>query len=166
MTGNADMDFTGKVVLVTGGASGIGGAATQKFAQAGAKVAFTYLTSADEALAIEAECRNVGQVALAFKADMTMPGEVADVVAKIEAEIGSVDVLFANAGGLLKRQRCVDFQPRALAASILDQSVQHVSCGASGAALDGASENRFDRVDVLPGGVRRRRPRRFPLCRQ
>src|SRR6476619_866841 len=108
MTGNADMDFTGKVVLVTGGASGIGGAATQKFAQAGAKVAFTYLTSADEALAIEAECRNVGQVALAFKADMTMPGEVADVVAKIEAEIGSVDVLFANAGGLLKRQRCVD----------------------------------------------------------
>jgi 3-oxoacyl-[acyl-carrier protein] reductase len=102
------MEFSGKVVLVTGGASGIGGAATRKFARAGAKVAFTYLTSADEARAIETECRNAGQVAMALRADMAKPAEVVGVVAKVEAELGPIDVLFANAGGLLKRERCVD----------------------------------------------------------
>lgn len=102
------MDFSGKVVLITGGASGIGGATTRAFAQAGAKVAFTYITSETEARAIEAECATSGQVARGFKADMSKPDEVAEVVARTERELGPVDVLFANAGGLLRRARCVE----------------------------------------------------------
>jgi len=102
------MDFSGKVVLVTGGASGIGGATTRAFADAGAKVAFTYLSSSDEAGAIESEYNARGRLVLSMKADMTKPDEVADVVRRTEDELGPIDILFANTGGLLKRSRCVD----------------------------------------------------------
>ena len=99
------MSFQDKIVLVTGGASGIGAATTRAFAKAGAKVAFTYATSRDEAAALSAE---LGAKALALPADLTRPGEVTEVVARTERELGPLDVLFANAGGLLQRSRCVD----------------------------------------------------------
>src|SRR5262245_26036520 len=97
------MSFQDKVVLVTGGASGIGAAATRAFAKAGARVAFTYATSRDEAVALSAELG-----ALALPADLTRPEVVAEVFARTERELGPLDVLFANAGGLLQRSRCVD----------------------------------------------------------
>ena len=98
------MEFAGKVVLVTGGASGIGGATTRAFAEAGAKVAFTYLTSDAEARALEeAHPGTVG-----IQADVSQPDRVAQVVARTEAEFGPVDVLFANAGGILKRAPCTE----------------------------------------------------------
>jgi 3-oxoacyl-[acyl-carrier protein] reductase len=102
------MDFTGKVVLVTGGASGIGGATTRAFADAGANVAFTYMTSAEEAGAIEAVYKLQGKQVLALKADMTKPDEVAEVVRRTEHDLGPIDILFASTGGLLKRSCCVD----------------------------------------------------------
>ncbi|WP_026869689.1 SDR family NAD(P)-dependent oxidoreductase [Inquilinus limosus] len=97
------MSFQDKVVLVTGGASGIGAAATRAFARAGARVAFTYATSRSEAEALSAELE-----ALALPADLTRPEEVTEVFARTERELGPLDVLFANAGGLLQRSRCVD----------------------------------------------------------
>lgn len=98
------MEFEGKVVLITGGASGIGGATTRAFADAGAKVAFTYLTSDDDAAAIRREHPG----SLAIKADVSDPAAVGETVARTEAELGPIDVLFANAGGLIRRSRCVD----------------------------------------------------------
>jgi 3-oxoacyl-[acyl-carrier protein] reductase len=98
------MEFTDKVVLVTGGASGIGGAATKAFAAAGARVAFTFLTSEDQARAIERDHPGT----LALQADAGDPDRMAQVVARAEAELGPVDVLFANAGGLIQRARTVD----------------------------------------------------------
>jgi len=99
------MSFQHKVVLVTGGASGIGAAATRAFAKAGARVAFTYATSRDEAAALSAE---LGAKTLALPADLTRPEAVTEVFARAEREFGPLDVLFANAGGLLQRSRCVD----------------------------------------------------------
>jgi 3-oxoacyl-[acyl-carrier protein] reductase len=100
--------FSGKTVMITGGASVIGGAATRAFAANGAKVAFTYVTSADEAKAIQTDLRGAEGQALAIKADMTDPATVVDAFSQAEAALGPVDILFANAGGLLKRSRCVE----------------------------------------------------------
>jgi len=102
------MNFSGKVVLITGGASGIGGATTRAFIKAGAKVAFTYLTSAEEAVRIEREAEEAGTIARGFKADVSQPDVVAQLFLEVEGTFGPVDVVFANAGGLIKRSRCVD----------------------------------------------------------
>ncbi len=100
--------FAGKTVLITGGASGIGGATTRAFALNGAKVAFTYVTRGDEAGSIESEFNGAGRQVMGIKADMTDPASVTDAFAKAEEAFGPVDILFANAGGLLKRSRCVE----------------------------------------------------------
>ena len=104
-------ELGGRVALVTGGASGIGRAATLALARAGAAIAFTYWTSGDEARAVAAEIEAGGGRALALRADMTAADAVEAAFARAEAELGPVDILFANAGGLLKRERCVDTDP-------------------------------------------------------
>jgi len=100
--------FAGKTVLITGGASGIGGAATRAFADQGAQIAFTYVTSADEAKGLEQALNGSGRQVMGIKADMTDPASVAGAFAQAEEAFGPIDILFANAGGLLKRSRCVD----------------------------------------------------------
>lgn len=104
-------ELAGRTALVTGGASGIGRAATLALARAGAAVAFTYMTSADEARAVTGEISGAGGRALAIQADMTRPEAVDAAFAQAEAAHGPLDILFANAGGLLKRERCVDQTP-------------------------------------------------------
>lgn len=102
------MDFTGKVALVTGGASGIGEATTRAFAQAGAKVAFTYISSEAEARALEREIRAAGGEALAIRADLTKQDETDAVFAAVVDAFGTVDVVFTNAGGILQRISTLD----------------------------------------------------------
>jgi len=97
------MDFTGKVALVTGGASGIGEAATRAFAKAGAKVAFTYISSGAEANALEKDVAAAGGQALAIKADLTKQDETDAAFAAVVRAFGTVDVVFTNAGGILQR---------------------------------------------------------------
>lgn len=97
------MDFTGKVALVTGGASGIGAAATRGFARAGAKVAFTYISSGGEANALEKEIAEAGGHALAIKADLTQQDETDAAFAAVLRAFGTVDIVFTNAGGILQR---------------------------------------------------------------
>ncbi|MBV9219929.1 MAG: SDR family NAD(P)-dependent oxidoreductase, partial [Methylobacteriaceae bacterium] len=97
------MEFANKVVLVTGGASGIGGATSLAFAKEGADVALTYLMSEKEAAAVVAAIERLGRRALALQADMSDPDRVDAVVAETEARLGPIEVLFANAGGLLQQ---------------------------------------------------------------
>ena len=102
------MEFADKVVLVTGGASGIGRATSLAFARAGARVAFTYLTSADEAATLAAETEALGRRAHGIQADLCHPDPVEAVFAEVEERLGPLDILVANAGGILKRTRVVD----------------------------------------------------------
>jgi 3-oxoacyl-[acyl-carrier protein] reductase len=101
-------ELSGRVALVTGGASGIGRAASMALAREGADIALTFLTSADEARAVEAQIKKLGRKALALRADMTDEATVERIVAEAEQKLGPLDILFANAGGILKRIASVE----------------------------------------------------------
>lgn len=83
------LDFTGKSVLVTGGAKGIGAGISERFAEAGASVVIDYLSSQGEAEALAAK---IGGRAL--RADVTRRDEVE----RLFDEVGPLDVLINNAG--------------------------------------------------------------------
>jgi len=86
----------GNVALVTGGGRGLGKAICLALAREGADIALTDLQAADEtAKEIEA----LGQKAMAFKADVTKEAEVKEMVDRIVAEWGGIDILVNNVGG-------------------------------------------------------------------
>jgi 3-oxoacyl-[acyl-carrier protein] reductase len=101
-------DLSGRVALVTGGASGIGRASSLALAREGADVALTYFTSGQEAHAVVREIEKLGRRALALHADMTDEATVERVVAETEEKLGPLDIVFANAGGILKRTPSVE----------------------------------------------------------
>lgn len=90
-------DFEGKVVLVTGGATGIGRAAALAFGRRGAKVVLAGRRRAegDKAVAALAE---IGAKGRFVATDVTRPQEIADLHRMIVAEHGRLDVAFNNAG--------------------------------------------------------------------
>ena len=81
-----------KTVLITGGSRGIGAAMAELFASNGYKVAFTYKSSDEKALAL-AEKIN----AKAIKADSERESDITDAVALAAEYLGGIDVLINNA---------------------------------------------------------------------
>lgn len=88
-----DTGLSGKVVLVTGGAGGIGQAISRHFAQEGSIVAVHYHTSEEEAVALALEIGG-----MAVHADLREPSQAADMVSRIVSEMGGLDVCVANSG--------------------------------------------------------------------
>lgn len=84
-------DFTGKTVLITGAAGGIGTALAERFAAAGARLALVDIAAADDLAA------RLGAGHRAFQLDLEDADAIADTVARIGAEMG-IDVLINNAG--------------------------------------------------------------------
>jgi NAD(P)-dependent dehydrogenase (short-subunit alcohol dehydrogenase family) len=82
----------GQVALVTGGGRGIGANSARELASAGAKVAVSARTR-DQ---VEAVAKEIG--GLAVVADVSKREEVEAMVEKVEAELGPIDLLVANAG--------------------------------------------------------------------
>jgi len=86
-----------KVVIVTGGARGIGAAICRRFSEEGARVAiFDILT--DEAAALACELVSLGAVAGAWRVDISDSLAVASAVAQVEDAFGAIDILVNNAG--------------------------------------------------------------------
>src|ERR1700761_6856189 len=92
-----DLDFTGKVALITGAANGIGRATTLAFAKSGAKVVAVDRDSAGgEATA--GVIRQQGGDARFVAADVTKSGEVQNYVRTALDAYGAIDCFFNNAG--------------------------------------------------------------------
>jgi 3-oxoacyl-[acyl-carrier protein] reductase len=100
------MKLSGKSVLITGGASGIGQGIALAFAAEGANVAITYATS-DPAETV-AQLKEKGVKTLALKADLRQEKDCESVVKETISAFGDLDILVANTGGLLKRSRVVE----------------------------------------------------------
>ena len=95
-------DLKGKVVVVTGGVTGIGGAASLAFAGAEAKVLAQYLGGGPELAAIEA----AGIATL--KLDLTEKGGAERLFEAALKRYGRIDVLINNAGSLVARTLLAD----------------------------------------------------------
>ena len=88
----------GKVAFVTGATRGIGRAIALKFAEQGANIAFTYLSSVAAAESLVAEIEALGVRAVGFASNASDFEEAHKVVEKAVAEFGQIDILVNNAG--------------------------------------------------------------------
>lgn len=88
------MDFSGKTVIVTGSARGIGRAIAERFSRAGARVV---ISDIDEAAVASVACEMPGE-AIGIRADVTKAADVDALMAKTQERFGTVDVVVNNAG--------------------------------------------------------------------
>lgn len=86
------MDVTGKTVVITGGASGIGAAAARAFSAKGARVAVLDL-NLENARSVASEFDG-----LSLECDVSSESDITASVAEIETALGPVDIFFHNAG--------------------------------------------------------------------
>lgn len=99
--------LSGKNVLITGASKGIGRAMALRFAQEGANVAFTYLSSVEKGQALENELKQFGTKIKGYRSDASVFAAAEELVTSVVADFGTLDVLINNAGitkdGLLMR---------------------------------------------------------------
>ncbi len=91
-------DLEGKKALVTGASSGIGLAAVEMFARAGAKVALNHLPDDERGQAQVARLQGAGLDVMGAPGNVAVPGEAEAMVEKAIADLGGLDYLFNNAG--------------------------------------------------------------------
>ena len=86
-----------KVALITGGSRGIGAETVRLFAQAGARVAFSYRQARDKAEALVGECGG-SERCVAIEQELDSPAAGRALVAATIAAFGRLDILVANHG--------------------------------------------------------------------
>src|SRR5258707_6342701 len=91
------MSVAGKVALITGGSRGIGAATVRLFRQAGAKVVFSYLSAAQQAETLVAECGGP-DLCRAIQQTLSTPEDGQALVAAAVAAFGRLDCAVLNHG--------------------------------------------------------------------
>ena len=87
-----------KTAIVTGASRGIGEAIALKFAEHGANVAFTFLSSVEKAKALEEKLAAMGVKAKGYQSDAGNFAAAEQLVADVVKEFGTVDICVNNAG--------------------------------------------------------------------
>ncbi len=87
------MELLGKVAIVTGGASGIGRAASRKFAEAGAKVVAADIDEAGGQLTAE----KIGENAIFVRTDVSSAADAEQLASACLSKFGRIDILYNNA---------------------------------------------------------------------
>jgi len=98
----------GKVVVITGGSAGIGRAAAEKVAAAGAKTIIV-ARGAEELNATRDELKAAGADVYAYQADLADMASCDALVAQILKDHGAVDVLVNNAGRSIRRSIALSY---------------------------------------------------------
>jgi 3-oxoacyl-[acyl-carrier protein] reductase len=93
----------GKTALITGASSGIGAAVADVMASMGARVAVGYHNNEAGARAVCERIVAAGGQAVALRADLSRPDEIAGLVERATKALGPIDVLVNNAGTLVGR---------------------------------------------------------------
>lgn len=84
----------GKVVVITGGNSGIGLASAKRFVAEGA---FVFINGRRQA-ELDKAVNEIGKNVVAVKSDVSKPEDLDHIYKEVAAEKGKIDILFANAG--------------------------------------------------------------------
>jgi 3-oxoacyl-[acyl-carrier protein] reductase len=95
------MRLEGKVAIVTGASRGIGRAIALAFAREGAGLVVNYFRSESEAEEVLAAVEEMGQRAIAVRADVSQEEEVGEMVSQAADRFGRIDILVNNAGIVL-----------------------------------------------------------------
>src|ERR1700750_1869537 len=103
----------GKTALITGASKGIGRKIAEKFAEHGANVAFSYLSSVEKGQALEQELQNFGTKVKGYRSDASKFEEAEKLINDIVADFGTLHIVVNNAGitkdNLLLRMTEADF---------------------------------------------------------
>lgn len=102
--------FAGRVVLISGGAGGLGRATGWLLARLGARVLIAG-RDIDKAEAASAAMRDRGLDARAYRVDIRESASVETLFARVGAEVGAVDLLVNSAGGQFP-QAAIDFSEK------------------------------------------------------
>ncbi|WP_409304589.1 SDR family oxidoreductase [Peribacillus sp. SCS-155] len=91
-------DLKDKVVIVTGGSSGLGKAMAIRFGKEQANVVVNYHSNQEEAMAVQEEIEKAGGKAIIIKGDVTREEDVISLIQTAVEKFGRVEVMINNAG--------------------------------------------------------------------
>jgi 3-oxoacyl-[acyl-carrier protein] reductase len=97
------LGLSGKTAVISGSTRGVGFAAAQALASAGANVVLNFVRNEERALTALNALNAAGASAILVKADVTEASGASELISRAEAEFGRVDILVNNAHGKIIR---------------------------------------------------------------